>query len=109
VYTAEGRKASTLDLCGKGRFTLLTGIGGEAWRAAAEAVAAEFGIALTVHVIGPRCEWLDYSGDWARAREITDSGALLVRPDQHVAWRAGQVSTDAAGQLRAAMLAILGK
>jgi 2,4-dichlorophenol 6-monooxygenase len=70
---------------------------------------ALFGIALTVHLIGPRCEWQDYSGDWARAREITDSGALLVRPDQHVAWRAGQVSADAAGQLRAAMLAILGK
>ena len=109
LYTAQGRKASTLDLCGKGRFTLFTGIGGEAWVAAANALAAECGVALTVHVIGPRCEWQDYSGDWARAREITDSGALLVRPDQHVAWRAGAVMGDAAHQLRAAMTSILGK
>jgi len=109
LYTAQGRKASTLDLCGKGRFTLFTGIGGEAWVKAANAVAAECGVGLTVHVIGPRCEWQDYSGDWARAREITDSGALLVRPDQHVAWRAGAVMSDAAHQLRAAMRAILGK
>ncbi len=35
---ATGAKHSVLDLCGKGRFTLLTGISGEAaWRAAAAA------------------------------------------------------------------------
>lgn len=32
-----GAQHSTLDLCGKGRFTILTGIGGEAWDAAAKA------------------------------------------------------------------------
>ena len=32
--------------------------------------------------------------DWARVREIGDSGALLVRPDQHVAWRGNTVPDD---------------
>ena len=36
VFGRDGKKVSTLDLCGHGEFTLLTGIGGEAWVAAAE-------------------------------------------------------------------------
>ena len=36
----EGRKVSTLDLAGKGRFALFTGIGGEAWKEAAAEVGA---------------------------------------------------------------------
>jgi hypothetical protein len=26
-------------------------------------------------------------GEWERSREIDERGALLVRPDQHIAWR----------------------
>ena len=35
-------------------------------------------------MIGPRRELLDHTGDWARAREVSDSGCVLVRPDHHV-------------------------
>ena len=38
------RKLSTLDLAPYGRFTLLTGTAGQAWAAAAEAVAGELGV-----------------------------------------------------------------
>ncbi|RRH69345.1 FAD-dependent oxidoreductase [Falsigemmobacter faecalis] len=84
----NGAGVSTLDLCGKGRFTLLTGLGGEAWARAATQVAADLGIDLVTHVIGPRQTYADHSGDWARISEIRDNGCILVRPDHHVAWRA---------------------
>jgi 2,4-dichlorophenol 6-monooxygenase len=104
-----GEQFSTLDLCGKGRFTIFTGIGGEAWETAAAEVGPEFGLDLQVHVIGPRRRIVDHTGDWARAREITDSGCVLTRPDQHVAWRAERMSDDPAGDLRRVLKKILAR
>mgnify|MGYP001943005244 CR=1 FL=1 len=104
-----GDKHSTLDLCGKGRFTLFTGIGGEAWEAAAAEVGAETGLDIRVHVIGPRRKIVDHSGDWARARDIRDSGCILVRPDQHVAWRAEAMSDQPAVELRRVLTKILAR
>lgn len=84
---AVGAQVSALDLCGNGRFTLLTGLGGEEWASAAGKVATDQGIDLVVHIIGPRKTYVDHSGDWARVAEIRDDGCLVVRPDHHVAWR----------------------
>ncbi len=109
VFAEDGSKASTLDLCGQGRFTVFTGIGGDCWQDAASAVADELGIDIVVHKIGPRQPWQDFTGDWSRHREIRDGGVLLVRPDQHVAWRADGASDDAAAQLRSALLQVLAK
>jgi 2,4-dichlorophenol 6-monooxygenase len=109
VFDQNGsRKTSTLDICGHGRFALLTGIGGEAWVAAAEALAQEMGLPITAHLIGPRRKITDHTGDWARASEISDSGCLLVRPDHHVAWRAADMTADPAADLRRVLRAILG-
>jgi len=104
-----GDKHSTIDLCGKGVITLLTGIGGESWQDAAVAVGAELGLPITVRLIGPRREFEDLTGDWARAREITDSGCVLVRPDHHVAWRAETVAEDPARELRRVLTKILAR
>ena len=109
LHTAEGRKASTLDLAGKGRFTLFTGIGGEAWAAAAVALGAELQIDLLVRVIGPRQAWQDLTGDWARVREVQDSGAVLVRPDHHVAWRSAVGVADATAHLRRVLRQVLAR
>ncbi|MEX0340293.1 MAG: 2,4-dichlorophenol 6-monooxygenase, partial [Arenibacterium sp.] len=67
------------------------------------------GLDITVHVIGPRQTYVDHSGDWARAREISDTGCLLVRPDQHVAWRADSLSEDPQSELRRVLTKILAK
>lgn len=104
-----GAKHSTLDLCGKGRFTIFTGIGGEAWETAARSVGAEFGLDIAVRLIGPRRAIEDLTGDWARAREIGDSGCILVRPDQHVAWRAEAMTADPAADLRRVLAKILAR
>jgi 2,4-dichlorophenol 6-monooxygenase len=104
----EGREISTLDIAGHGKFTLLTGIGGEAWVAAAQQAAEDYGIPIEAHVIGPGQELADLFGDWAEAREVAEDGCVLVRPDQYVGWRA-QDARDAAGRLHAALGRILCK
>ncbi|MEL6503731.1 MAG: FAD-dependent monooxygenase [Pseudomonadota bacterium] len=109
VFDAEGSKHSTLDLCGKGKFTVLTGIGGETWADAAKAIADDMGIDLKVHIIGPRREYVDHTGDWARAREISDAGCLLVRPDHHVAWRSESMVDDPNAELTRVLTTILAR
>ena len=110
VYRRDtGAEVSTLDLCGHGRFTLLTGLGGEAWLQAAAEVSQDLGLKIVTHVIGPRQTYIDHSGDWARASEIRDSGCLLVRPDQHVCWRSETVSPTAKAELMRVMRTILGR
>jgi 2,4-dichlorophenol 6-monooxygenase len=98
---------STLDLTGQGRFSLLVGIGGEAWVEAAEKVAAELGIELPVRQVGYRCEYDDVLGHWSEVREIGDGGCLLVRPDQHIAFRAADLADHPQDTLRAALTRVL--
>ncbi|MEL6690372.1 MAG: FAD-dependent monooxygenase [Pseudomonadota bacterium] len=109
LFDAQGGKHSTLDLSGGGRFTVLTGLGGEAWVEAAAAVAAELGIEIAAHVIGPRQEFVDHTGDWARSREVSDSGCILVRPDQHVAWRADALADNPKAELNRVLSAVLAR
>jgi len=104
-----GRRVSTHDLAGKGRFCLLTGIAGEAWADAAEKVATDLGIELAAHVIGPGREHIDLYEDWARAREVGEDGCVLVRPDMHVAWRAAGAVDDPAAELSQVLTAILAR
>jgi 2,4-dichlorophenol 6-monooxygenase len=89
----DGHKVSTHDLTGKGVFSLLTGIAGEAWADAAARAGGALGIDIAVYVIGPGREYTDLYDDWARLREVTESGCVLVRPDAHVAWRASELVT----------------
>jgi len=98
------RQVSTLDLVGKGRFTLLVGVGGKKWRAAAEKLAAVLDVDLPVVSIGgPGCDAQDVYGTWAQLADIGDSGCLLVRPDRHVAWRQ-QDDSQAGGEALAQVL-----
>jgi 2,4-dichlorophenol 6-monooxygenase len=98
---------STLDLAGKGRFALLTGISGSAWEPAARAASEATGVEVACFVIGPGRELTDLYDDWARAREVAESGCVLVRPDGHVAWRRATVAQDCAGELQRALAQIL--
>ena len=104
-----GDKHSTLDLSGGGKFTLFTGIGGEAWAEAVETLNAALGLDIRVHLVGPRREIEDLTGDWARAREISDSGCILVRPDHHVAWRSDAMSDDPEADLKRILSKILAR
>lgn len=100
---------SSLDVVGRGRFTVLTGIGGEAWRAAARALADELALPLEGIAIGPGQDVEDPYGEWAALRGIEEDGCLLVRPDRHVAFRARVGVEDAEAVLRDALQGILGR
>jgi 2,4-dichlorophenol 6-monooxygenase len=101
------RKLSTLDLAPYTRFTLITGIAGEAWADAAAKVARDLGVPLEAVVIGPGREVTDIYYDWARIREVGEDGALLVRPDKHIGWRAMSLAGDPEAALRDAMTSLL--
>ncbi len=102
-----GRKVSTLDVTGRGMFTLMTGPAGTCWRAAADALDLPW---LRTVVVGASGAHDSYFA-WHRAREIDEAGCLLVRPDGYVAWRhatgVGDVSA-AVTQLRSALDRVLG-
>jgi 2,4-dichlorophenol 6-monooxygenase len=106
---AAHEKVSTLDLAHYAQFTLFTGIAGGAWVGAAQAVARDLGVPLETVVVGPGQEYVDLYYDWARLREVEESGALLVRPDKHIAWRSVTLPEDPVGALSAALTAVLGR
>ena len=108
VFDADGKQHSTLDITGQGAFTLITSIGGEAWVDAARKLAEAKGIVINARTTGPRRDFEDHAGDWANVREISDSGCLLVRPDQHVAFRAMKISASAEKDITSALNSILG-
>jgi 2,4-dichlorophenol 6-monooxygenase len=105
----DNQKVSTLDLCGRGKFTLLTGIGGERWIEAVKSVSKSLDLQIGTAKIGPGCEYTDLYGAWADEKEIEDSGCLVVRPDFHVAWRQTSIQPNAEKLLLNAMNTILRK
>jgi 2,4-dichlorophenol 6-monooxygenase len=109
LFSEDGKKVSTLDLAGHGRFTVLTGPGGQGWIEAAKVVGRELGIEIAAHAIGPRQQWQDFTGDWANLSDVRDGGVVLVRPDHHVCWRRADSAENPAAELRRVMTAILGK
>jgi 2,4-dichlorophenol 6-monooxygenase len=102
------RRLAMMDLAPYHRFTLLTGIAGQGWQDAATKVAVALGIELATVVIGPGRAVTDLYYDWARLREIEESGALLVRPDKHIGWRADTLPADPEAALRGALNHLLG-
>jgi 2,4-dichlorophenol 6-monooxygenase len=104
----DGQRLSTHDLVtGHGAFALLTGPGGQRWAKAAEQVAEKFAVPITVAVIGPDAPYT--SRTWQDVREVADDGAVLVRPDNHVAWRSTGPADNPEGVLAAAMATVLGQ
>ncbi len=106
LVNRHGQKISTLDLVGKGQFTLITGISGKAWTEAAKRVKLPY---LRVVTIGTE-QCTDAYGTWRQVREVEEAGAILVRPDGYVGWRHSSNiwSIEAAmEQLTAAMRDIL--
>ncbi len=81
-----GTSVSTLDLFGTA-FVLLAGTDGDAWRDAALRAADALDVPLDAYVVGGG-ELRDPRGGFAAAYGISSAGAVLVRPDGFVAWRA---------------------
>lgn len=102
AWLDDAATASTLDLVPYDRLTLVTGPAGAAWEAAVGALGVE---PLRLVAIGR--DVADPDGHWQRELGIEPDGALLVRPDQHVAWRARTRSDDPRAELRRALRGVL--
>jgi 2,4-dichlorophenol 6-monooxygenase len=84
----KGRTVSTHDFVGsKCSFALLTDEYGGDWAAAAKKASLQTGVNISVAQIGRYPYMRDWDDDWVRYKEIRKGGALLVRPDNFVAWR----------------------
>jgi len=102
----DGRPISTIDLFGPG-FVVLTAADGAGWAEAARSVARGIeGLELEAHVVG-RDGLSDRDGQFASAHGLTSSGAILVRPDGFVAWRAASMADDPARALSRALTRVL--
>lgn len=102
-------KSSTHDLAPYSRFTLISGTTGAAWEDAARTVSDRLGLDVTTVVIGPDRDITDLYFDWDRVRGIAEDGAILVRPDKHIAWRVETLPSDPAGDLETALSAVLSR
>jgi len=98
----QDTRCSSLDLIGGDAFTLVVAPDGEAWTD----VRQETG-ALPLRTLVAGRDFTDPEGAWLRTCGLGDEGALLVRPDQHVAWRAADASPGMAS-LRSALHAVAG-
>lgn len=99
AWTAGRERRSTLDWVPLDRFSVLAGPRGEAWVTAAKACGLPVRVVAEGDLIDAQV-WFDAAG-------ISATGALLVRPDQHVAWRSREAVADPAAALSEALRRVL--
>lgn len=64
---------------------------------------------ITEHRIGSQGEMVDIDGGWAATAGLSGDGALLVRPDDFVGWRADTARPEPTNDLHRALSMILGR
>jgi 2,4-dichlorophenol 6-monooxygenase len=92
--SAETEGESLLDRVPLDRFLVVAGPQGKAWLDALDSIDAPpaRGLLLTADLLPDPSTWLKQAG-------IGPDGALLVRPDQHVAWRSTEADASPADAL----------
>ncbi|MER5185082.1 FAD-dependent monooxygenase [Streptomyces sp. NPDC002896] len=104
----SGVRTSTLDLYE--RSCVLVCGAGSMWHTAAKRVAERLSVPLESYRIGsgPDADLAPEKGaDWAALHGTTDDGAVLVRPDGYVAWRAEGAVADPESTLYEIMASLL--
>jgi len=105
VIRSRGEQVSILDLFGRD-FALLAGPRGGAWQDAARAAAFALGVELSTYVADDGSGGFEDAGEpFCTAYGISPQGAVLVRPDGFVAWRA----TDGTGATVEAMKSVFSR
>ncbi|MCV7412752.1 FAD-binding protein [Mycobacterium florentinum] len=101
----RGERVCTLDLLGPG-FTLFTGDDDAAWSDAAASVSADLCVPIRLQRIGTE---LDVDGFWSAAAGLAPDEALLVRPDDFVAWRADKLPDSPKNELGRVLCQVLAR
>ncbi|CAN5625500.1 FAD-dependent oxidoreductase [soil metagenome] len=99
IWLDLARKSSTLDWFDK-NFVLVVGLKADGWKEAAAHVAEARGLPIEVRQMEAECE--------AEGLLIGLRGAVLVRPDGHVAWRMPWTPSDPAAELASVLDKLLG-
>ena len=102
----DGERVSTLDAFGGG-LVLLTGTDGAAWRAAAQEAAAPRQTPIEVLSVGEAGDLQAPAGRFETLYGVEPDGAVLVRPDGFVGWRAHRAGDAPAEDLARALTTIL--
>jgi putative polyketide hydroxylase len=100
VFKHKGKEVSSLDLIGRD-FVLLTGPEGAPWARAGTALAYNSRLPLSIYRVG--ADLLDVGGKWSERYGVTAAGAVLLRPDGYIAWRARTITSSVATTLREAL------
>jgi putative polyketide hydroxylase len=98
---------STIDLFGP-HFVLLAGRDGDTWRRAAQGLGTSWP-PLIAFTVGKDGDLSDPDGDWHDAYGVDPDGAVLVRPDGHVAWRRRSGASNPLEVLRGAFDGLFGR
>lgn len=100
--------SALLDLVPLNGFLLLTGLLGDGWTAAADRLAAEHPVPIRAIRVGVYDgDLVDVRAEWERVKGISESGAVLVRPDGVVCYREHDSSGHEYEKLGAALRRIL--
>jgi len=88
LWLDDAEKVSLIDLAETGFVLLAASDPQGVWRAETDRVARAEGAPLRLEVVGDRARPNPEGRDFAALYGVGPNGAVLVRPDGHVAWRA---------------------
>ncbi|MFJ3224145.1 FAD-dependent oxidoreductase [Streptomyces sp. NPDC086783] len=103
-------RISTLDLYERSLVLLSDAVEPNAWHEAAMRLASDLSLPLKSYRVGTADGAdlvLEGDTDWAERHGIAPGGAVLVRPDGFVAWRAPRAEADAEAVLRHVLRTVL--
>lgn len=107
-FARDGERVSTHQLLRPGAFLLLAGEHGGEWSAAAAAISSELDVEVDVATAGLDGAGLVADSAWTALRGHDAFGALLIRPDGHIAMRAVSGERDVRAELTHALGVALG-
>jgi 2,4-dichlorophenol 6-monooxygenase len=99
----DGRRISTLDLISLEGFTSLVGPDGSQWIEAARTAGVPIRCVQVGRDVNDPADW------WKSVAALEPDGVLLVRPDQHVAFRSRGAVADHRAALQGAFATMLGE
>ena len=108
IVARNNEQISIIDLLGK-NFVLFTGDAGNAWREAAVEIARRMELPLDVYSIGEQGNLVDVDRRFLAAYGVRADGAVLIRPDGFIGWRAETASPQPACSLEQALSLVLGR
>ena len=100
----KGKVISTLDLF-ENEFVLLVGNGGQKWQMALGKLNLQFPV--KIYRVADDGDLQDPEETWHNIYEVEKTGAVLVRPDGHVAWRC-QATKDSPSEVLKTIFGLLG-